>query len=1047
LQLAASSTFIAASNKTATASLNFAGIAVRLFALIHLLIGIVGFVHVLPLYGQHQPNVYNLHGPKWRSVGPNRGGRSLAVAGSAARPFEYYFGATGGGLWKTLDGGNTWAPVTDKQINSSSVGALAVSESNPDVVYIGMGESELRGGVIQGDGVYKSVDGGRIWSHVGLERTQVISRIRIDPTNPEIVYVAALGHPYGPNEERGVFRSKDGGKSWRKILFRNDRAGAIDLSIDARNPQVIFATLWEVYRTPWTLSSGGLASGLFKSVDGGDTWAEITHNEGLPKGLIGKINISISGADPNRVYVSVEAADGGFFRSDDAGANWTKINEDRNIRQRAFYFNRVQADTRSRDTVYIMNVELYKSIDGGKTLVRINTPHADHHDLWIAPGDSERMIEADDGGGAVSVNGGKTWTQEQYSTGQFYHVATTRDIPYDVCGAQQDEGAVCVPSGREPGPEAPTARFGDPAYAIAGGEAGYVVSDPTDNNVSYAGDQAGVLVRYDRATGQTRDVQVDPWFFSGMPAKELKERWQWVFPIVFSPIDPHALYASSQYLWKTINDGQSWKRISPDLTRADPSTLGDSGGPITKDQNGPEIYGTIFAVAPSHFDTLTIWTGSDDGLAYITRDGGVKWENITPLDLPKFSRISVIEASPNKAGTAYLAANRYEMDDRSPYIFKTDNYGKAWTKIVDGISRDDFARGVREDPKRPGLLYAGTEHGMYVSFSDGAYWQSLSLNLPDTQVSDLVVEGDDLVISTFGRSFYVLQNITALRELNPSVSESEAYLFEPRVAVRPIRDAEIDYFLQQPENKVTIKILESSGKTVQSFSNGLDPGKVIGPGVEAGLNRFVWNLRYPGATVFDGIILRGASPELGPVAVPGEYEVQLTVKGKTRSQRLTIVKDPRLKNVTEEDLQAQFKLATEARDGTSQADEMVIRIREIKKQIQLRVNNSSDHTLSAASHVLTMKLSSVEEALYQVRNRSPRDTFNYPIRLNNQLAALMEEIETGDERPTDQMYTTLRDLSTELGGLSARMDDVLKHDLSQFNRLLQVNNFEPVQDH
>src|ERR1051326_3763419 len=622
------------------------------------------FVHAAA--AQQLPRINDL---RWRNIGPNRGGRSQAVAGSVKRPLEYYFGATGGGLWKTTDGGTSWQPVTDGQITSSSVGAVAVSESNPDIVYIGTGETELRASTIQGDGIYKSTDGGKTWTHSGLEQTQAIARIRIDPANPDLVYVAALGHPYGQNDERGIFRSKDGGKTWEKILFRNNRAGAIDLCLDPHNPRTMYASTWEVYRKPWTLSSGGPGSGLFKSTDGGDHWTEITRNPGMPKMLVGKINVTVSGADSNRLYANVEAEDGGLFRSDDAGATWTRVSEDRNIRQRAFYFNRIQADPKNRDVVYAMNVEWYRSSDGGRTLTQLRDLHADHHDLWIAPDNPDRMIIANDGGASVSTNGGRTWTPEHYPTAQFYHVITTRDVPYHVCGTQQDDGAACVTSASR----GLLYGIGDWIYSPGGGEAGYVAPDPKHPGVFYAGDQAGILTRHDRNTDQSRDVQVNPWMFSGMPAKDLPERWQWVFPIVFSPVDTNALYTSSQHLFKTTNEGQNWQRISADLTRNDPDTLGDSGGPITHDQNGPEIYGTIFSIAPSRLEANTIWTGSDDGLVHITRDGGQHWREVTPPDLPKFSRISLIEASPHKPGRAYLAANRYELDDRQPYVFLTDD--------------------------------------------------------------------------------------------------------------------------------------------------------------------------------------------------------------------------------------------------------------------------------------------------------------------------------------------------------------------------------------
>jgi photosystem II stability/assembly factor-like uncharacterized protein len=1006
---------------------------------------------------RYDPSLFNAL--RWRSIGPDRGGRSISCAGSTSRPFEYYFGATGGGLWKTIDGGVTWKPVTDGQIKSSSIGAVAVSESNPDVVFIGMGETELRGNIMQGDGVYKTTDAGKTWAHVGLGDTHAISRIRIHPANPDLVYVCALGHPYGPNEERGVFRSKDSGKTWHKVLFRSNHSGAVDLCFDTQNPQVMFAAIWDAYRTPWSLSSGGPESGLFKSTDGGETWAEITRNTGLPKGIVGKIGVSVSGADGKRVYAIVEAEDGGVFVSDDAGATWKKISEDRRLRQRAFYYSRIYADPKARDTVYVLNTGFYKSTDGGKTYKTIRVPHGDNHDLWIASNDPQRMINSNDGGGNVSINGGETWTGQDYPTAQLYHVATTKDFPYHVCGAQQDNSTVCVSS--EGGGRG--GRTASVMYAVGGGESGYIAPHPKNPNLFYAGSQGALLTRFDRSTGHLRDIQVYPLFFSGMPASALKERWQWTFPIVFSPHDANVLYTSSQHLWKTTNDGQSWERISPDLTRADPKTLGDSGGPITKDQNGPEIYGTIFTIAPSRLEANTIWTGSDDGLAYITRDGGKKWEKITPPGLPEFSRISLVEASPHKQGTAYLAAKRYQLDDRAPYIFKTTDYGKTWTKIVDGIRADDCVHAVREDTKRPGLLYAGAEHGIYVSFDDGANWQSLSLNLPDTQVPDIVVEGNDLVIATHGRSFYILDDIGVLRQLAPEFASADVHLFQPRTAIRSVSQAGIDYYLKKPADKVTIEILDAKGQVIRTFTGSPDDDKRrTGPGAgaeesesfgppapraparKAGTNRFTWDLRYPGATVFEGMILWSARAEAGPAAPPGNYQARLTANGQTQTQTFAIKRDPRLTNVSDADLAEQFSLAMKVRDKTSEANEMVILIREIKKQIKDRSEKAKDQTVSAACESLAKKLSAIEEDVYQVRNQSNQDPLNFQIKLNNQIAALRRSIETGDGRPTTQSYVVFKELSTPLDALHAKLNEMVKSDLAQMNKVLVDRKLDPI---
>jgi photosystem II stability/assembly factor-like uncharacterized protein len=998
---------------------------------------------------------------KWRNIGPVRGGRSQASAGSPARPYEYYFGAVGGGLWKTIDGGVTWEPVTDGQIHSSSVGAVAVSTSNPDIVYIGMGETCLRGNIMQGDGVYKTTDGGKTWKHMGLADTQAIARIRISPVNPDVVYVAAFGHPAGPNEQRGIFRSEDGGKTWKRVLYRNAETGAIDLSMDPHNPRVLYAALWQAYRVSWKMSSGGPGSGLFKTTDGGDTWTELTRNPGMPKGIIGRIGVSVSGADSSRAYALVEARDGGVFRSDDGGKTWTKTNDERKLRQRAFYYTHIFADPKEKDTVYALNTGFYKSTDGGKTFkTTLRPPHGDNHDLWIDPTNPERMISSDDGGATVSINGGKTWTAEDFPTAQLYHVATTKDFPYQVCGAQQDNSTVCVQS------EAPARGFGasraaiPKLYAVGGGESGYIAPSPKDPNIFYAGSQGALLTRYDRRNGQTRDIEVYPRFFSGEAADTLPDRWQWTFPIVFSPLDPDVLYTSSQFLYKTTTDGQNWVKISPDLTKHDPKTLGDSGGPITHDMNGPEIFGTIFAVAPSYQERGTIWTGSDDGLVYLTRDAGAHWTNVTPPGMPNLVRISLIEASPNRAGTAYVAANNYLQDDRAPYLYKTHDYGKTWEKIVTGIRPDDFLRAVREDPKRPGLLYAGTEHGIYVSFDDGENWQSLSLNLPDTQVPDLEVEDHDLVIATNGRSFYVLDNIDVLRQLTPAVAEEkELHLFAPEGAVRRTRPLAIDYYLGHKAEKVTIEILDAQGKLIRTFAGAPEkkgekkeeaaeenpfrrpPPKV---GIAAGLNRYVWDMRYPGSVTFPGMILWSARAEQGPVAVPGPYQVRVTANGKTETQPFRITEDPRV-DVSLADLKAQFDLAMRVREKVSEANEAVIVVRRVRGEIQDRLMKSKDATLHAAGKAFSGKLTAVEEAIYQVKNRSNQDPLNFPIKLNNKIAHLLPVIEGGaDAKPTDQTYAAFQELAGELDGELAKLHSALGSDLPAFNKRLAAEKLAPI---
>ncbi len=993
-------------------------------------------------------------GMKYRNIGPNRGGRSLGASGSPARKNEYYFGAVGGGLWKTVDGGLNWLPVTDGQLKSSSVGAVAVSESNPDVVYIGMGETEFRGNIMQGDGVYKSTDAGKTWKNVGLQNTQAISRVRVDPTNPDIVYVSALGHPFGPNTERGIFRTTDGGKTWQKILYKSDKAGGADLIIDRTNPKVLYATIWEVYRTPWKMWGGGGACGLFKSTDGGDTWTELTRKPGMPTGIVGKIGVTVSPADPKRVWAIVEADSGGVYRSDDAGMTWKYVNRDRKLRQRAFYYSRIYADPKDRNAIYGLNVGFFKSTDGGVTFnTTIRPPHGDNHDLWIDPNDPMRMVTSNDGGGAVSENGGKSWTDEDFPTAQLYHVIATSDFPYHVAGAQQDNSTVAVPNEEW---NFMTARQNTTKkqgwfYAVGGGESGYVTQDPRNPDIFYSGSQGALITRFDRKTGQIRDIQPYPRFFSGEPSKALPERWQWTFPIVFSPVDPKQMFICSQHVWMTTDEGQTWKKISPDLTLADTSTLGVSGGVLTNDMNGPEIYATVFALAPSYQDVNTIWAGSDDGLVHVTRNHGTTWQNVTPPDMPKFTRISIIEASHHKPGTAYIAAKRYQLDDRAPYIWKTDDYGKTWTKIVTGISSDDYVHSIREDIKKPGLLFAGTEHGLWVSFDDGKAWQSLQLNLPNTQVADLVVTENDLVVGTHGRSIYVLDEIGPLREYKPDMTTDKALMFKPSPAVRRVQNALFQYYLPKTADSVRVEITDSLGKIIRTFTGKSDsarnlaaganpPDSGVGgvpvtgvrrargadsslaseeqedgpvriqrpPGTGAGINQFEWDLRYPGATEFPGMIMWGARPQQGPLAVPGKYHIRLMTGGQTFNEDFEIRADPRLKGVTVADMREQFKLAMELRDKVSQANEAVIQIRSIKASIQKKANKT------ATDQKLLQQLTTIEEELYQVRNQSNQDPLNFPIKINNRIAALWRSVETGDSKPTAASYEISKQLTTEL---------------------------------
>lgn len=990
---------------------------------------------------------------KWRNIGPARGGRSLGSSGSPGRPNEYYFGATGGGLWKTTDGGQEWFPVTDGQISSSSIGAVAVAETNPDIVYIGGGETQLRGSITQGDGVYKTVDGGKTWRHIGLRETQAISRIRVHPTDPNIVYVAALGHPYGDNEERGVFRSMDGGNTWKKVLYVSPKAGAADLIIDRTNPKVIYASTWQVYRRTWKMWGGGPDCKLWKSENAGETWTELTKNPGMPEGPIGKIGITVSPVDNKRLWAIVEANEGGVFRSDDAGATWKRTNDERKLRQRAFYYSRIYADPFDRETVYCLNVNFYKSTDGGvKFDQEIKGKHGDHHDLWIDPNNPLRMILSDDGGGSVSVNGGKSWTDQDYITTQFYHVTTTNHVPYHVAGAQQDNSTIAIPSDGWDHMDL----LGEWGYDVGGGESGYITSHPDNPNVYYAGSQGALLTRKDVTTGQVRDIQVYPRFFSGEPANSLPERWQWTYPIVFSPKDSKILYTCSQHVWKTTDDGQSWEKISPDLTYADPETLGISGGEVTRDMNGPEIYATVFALAPSFHDVNTIWAGSDDGKIHITRDGGKNWTNITPKDLPKNSVVAIIDESRHKAGTAYVAAFRYQVDDRQPYVFRTTDFGKTWTKIVNGIKDGHFSRSVREDHVRPGLLFLGTEHGAYVSFNAGDNWQPLQLNLPDTPIRDLVVKDDDVVLGTHGRGFWILDDIRPLRQLTPELMKQPVIFYQPADAIRGINQAVFQYYLNAKVDSVVIEVLDSQGKSIRKFVGTKPEEKAAAgdwwgggeskPTIAVGLNSFSWNLRYQGATTFDGMIIWGARPQNGPKAPIGKYQVRFTCGTYSQTYSFQIKLNPNLKEVTEADLKETFDLASKIRDRESEANEAVIRIREIRKQIEERVKEVNDATFSASAKELLSKITAIEEELYQTKNRSEQDPLNFPIKLGNRLSALRRSLETGDAKPTAGAYKVFAELSKELDGHLAKLNENLKNGIDAINPVLMNKQMKAIID-
>jgi photosystem II stability/assembly factor-like uncharacterized protein len=1015
---------------------------------------------------------------RWREIGPFRGGRSVAVAGSSKRPNEYYFGTTGGGVFKTTDGGITWAPVTDKYFGGT-IGAIGISESNPDIVYAGAGEYPIRGNVSHGDGVWRTSDGGKTWNSLGLSDTRQISRVRVHPTNPDIVYVGAQGHVFGPNAERGVYKTIDGGKSWRKILYRNDSTGITDLVLDPNNPETIYAAFWQAWRTPWQLVSGGAGSGILKSTDAGEHWTEITRNPGLPRGVIGNIGLAVSPTNSNKVWAIVEADSGGVFRSSDGGATWTRTNSDRRLRQRAWYYTRIFADPKDEKSIYVLNTGMYRSTDDGKTFRPIQVPHGDNHDLWISPNDAQRMIEANDGGANVSFNGGRSWTEQDQATAQFYHVTTTNHFPYRVCGAQQDNSTLCGPSRKGGG-----ISIGD-WYDVGGGESGYIAVRPDTPDIVFAGSYGGLLTRKDIKTQFERDVNPWPNNPMGHDAADAKYRFQWTFPIVISPHNPARMYVGSSVIFQTDDEGQTFKVISPDLTRHDPKTLGASGGPITKDQTSVEYYGTVFTIAESPRTAGVIWAGSDDGLVHVTRDGGKSWKNVTLAGLPEWARISMIEPSNFTTGTAYVAANRYQLDDMRPYLYKTNDYGATWTPITNGIPSTEFTRVVREDPERAGLLYAGTERGVWVSFDDGANWQTLRRNLPLVPVHDLAVKDGDLIAATHGRSFWILDDLSALRQLRPEIPRTPAYVFKPRKVYRatfgggggtgaagghpsganPPSGGVIYYWLAQPRQLVTMDFLDGQGKVIRSFTSQQDPivaadsirgdsirtarndsirraggtpdttvraearGEETPPGEEgpvrrpppprvankAGLNLFAWNLRYPDASVFDNMIL-WAGGTSGPIVLPGTYSVRMNVNGQHYTQPLVVVRDPRV-TASDADLREQFDLLMRIRDKTNQANDAVKLIRNVKAQLadrEKRMPADKKAAFSSAPNALSAKLSAVEGEIYQVKNQSSQDPLNYPIKLNNKIAALSGVVGGTAAKPTSQSYIVFSDLSSQL---------------------------------
>lgn len=1001
---------------------------------------------------------------EWRSIGPYRGGRSAAATGVEGKPNLFYFGATGGGVWRTKDGGQTWENISDGYFGGS-VGAVAVSEYDNNVIYVGGGEVTVRGNVSYGYGMWKSVDAGKTWSHIGLAKSRHIPRVRIHPKNPDLVYAAVLGDLYKSSDERGIYRSKDGGTTWERILFANADAGAVDLTFDPTNPRILYASTWRVRRTPYDLSSGGEGSALWKSTDGGDTWVNLMDKKGMPQGTIGIIGVTVSPVNPERVWAIIENDKGGVYRSEDGGDTWKRINESRALRQRAWYYSRIYADTEDENMVYVVNVSYHKSTDGGKTFESHNAPHGDHHDLWIAPEDNQRMVIADDGGAQVSFDGGENWsTYNNQPTAQFYRVTTDDAFPYRIYVAQQDNSTLRIDHRTDFG------QIGIRNWeSTAGGESAHIAPDPKDNDIVYGGSYGGFLTRVNHRTKERQAINVWPDNPLGHGAEGMKYRFQWNFPIFFSPHDPTKLYACSQHLHVTQDGGHSWKIISPDLTRNDAAKLVSSGGPITKDNTGVEYYATIFAAVESPDEEGLIWAGSDDGLIHVSRDGGKNWKNVTPPAsiMPEWMMINSVEVNPFVNGGLYVAATMYKSGDYSPYLYKTTNYGETWKKITNGIDSEHFTRVLRADPKREGLLYAGTESGMYVSFDDGASWNPFQLNLPLVPITDLAIKDDNLIAATQGRSIWLIDDLTPLHQLSTDVANSHIYLYQPmnsyrmggggRFGRRPSKTegqnhpggVMVHFYLKDmpdPQTEVSLTFLQEDGTEIKTFSTTAKEKALKLKDLHAGANRFIWNMRYPDPVKVEGMIL-WSSQSRGPKAVPGTYQVKLTVGESSHTQTFEILKDPR-SSVSLEGFQAQFDFLIRNRDKLSETHESIVEIREVRDQLkQMDKRAKADSSLKAISdmsHQIDSSMTEIEKALYQTQNRSRQDPLNYPIRLNNKLGHVGQLTEMGSFPPTKQAIAVQKELSAAIDAQLEKWQAIKERDLPAFNRLVKELSVDAV---
>jgi photosystem II stability/assembly factor-like uncharacterized protein/DNA-binding FrmR family transcriptional regulator len=1002
----------------------------------------------------------DLEGLEWREIGPWRGGRSAAVAGIPQDRETYYFGSTGGGVWQTRDGGAHWKNVSDGFFGGS-IGAVAVSAWDPNVIYVGTGEKTVRGNVSHGDGMWKSTDAGKTWTHIGLNDSRHISRIRIHPKNPDLVYAAVIGHLFGPNAQRGVYRSRDGGENWERVLFVDEQAGAVDLAMDPVNPRVLYATTWRVIRTPYSLESGGPGSGIWKSTDGGDHWTELTENEGLPEPPLGIAGIAVAPSDPDTVYAIVEAAEGGVFRSSDAGATWQRVNDERKLRQRAWYYSRINVDPLDADVVYVLNVRFHRSKDGGKTFEAVATPHGDNHDLWIDPNDPLRMIQSNDGGANVSYDGGASWSpQSNQPTAQMYRVSLDNDFPFRLLGGQQDNSAVRIRSRSAFG-----SSIGERDWEpTAGGESGHIVADPEEPDIVYGGSYGGFLLRYDHRSGDRRLIDVWPDNPIGWGAAELKYRFNWNFPLMFSPHDPDTLYAAANVLFKTTDEGQTWQAISGDLTRDIESKQQSSGGPITQDNTSVEYYGTIFALAESVREPGVIWAGSDDGLLHVTRDGGGSWRAVTPRGLPEEIQINSIEAHPFEAGGLYLAATAYKSDDFRPYLFRTTDYGKSWKAISGGLPDDEFTRVIRADPERPGLLFAGTERGAWVSTDDGRTWHRLQLNLPVVPVTDLAIRERHLVAATQGRGYWMFDHLPLLRQAAAEGFGDAPRLFRPAPALRlpnrtadepvhagrnPAAGAVLQYWLPDDlpvEADLELVIRDADGAPIRTFTRkppeddetdpplGDDDRKLT---AQAGLNTLEWNLRYPGVERFEGLVLWNDSLE-GPKAVPGRYQATLTAGETELSVPIEVRPDPR-SGASAADLERQFDFIWAINRKLTETHQAITRLRTARGQVEAVAKRVVDRDgfaeLTTLAESITERLTSIEEALYQTRLEAPQDPLNFPIRLNDKLAGVMLAASIGDHPPTASAVAVRDELVAAIDVRLAELEEVLGARMDEFNAL------------